>query len=47
MCPWCDPNADANDTLCRMHEAEYEGLTEDQLNRRDDIQRAEWLDTLS
>lgn len=47
-CTWCvDPNAEDNDgTLCRMHEAEAEGFTEDALERRDAIQYAEYLDTL-
>lgn len=37
-CPWCrdveddDPDTD---TLCRSHLAEYEGLSEDELDRRD------------
>lgn len=39
-CPWCtDPNAEENsDALCLTHEAEYEGLTVDQLIQRDHIE---------
>ena len=48
-CSWCkNPNTEINDgTLCRSHLAEAEGITEDQADRRDAIQHAEWLDTLS
>lgn len=49
MCTWCtNPNAEAvDDTLCRMHEAEAEGVSVSMLDRRDAIQDAEWLDSLS
>jgi hypothetical protein len=49
VCTWCkDPNAEAvDDTLCRPHEAEAEGLSVSQLDKRDTIQHAEWLDTQS
>jgi hypothetical protein len=44
-CPWC--NGSDNDdpdpsTLCRTHEAEYEGLSVAELDRRDDEQGAEY-----
>lgn len=49
-CPWCaDPNADDDidpELLCRMHLAEYEGLSLDELDRRDAEQaseEAEWV----
>lgn len=46
-CSWCvNPLAEDNDgTLCRMHEAENEGVSVASLDRRDAIQYAEWLDT--
>ena len=44
-CPWCagdpdesfdpDTDADGSRALCRTHEAEYEGMSLDQLDRRD------------
>ena len=48
-CPWCalpygaveDPDPD---TLCRPHLAEYEGLSEDELDRMESEQYAEWID---
>lgn len=45
-CPWClYPNAEEwDDNLCRMHEAEYEGMSLDQLDRRDAEQYAEEAD---
>ena len=48
-CSWCkDPNAEINDgTLCSSHRAEAEGITEDQADKRDAVQFAEWLDTLN
>lgn len=52
FCPWClNPDADENtpgvpDRLCRAHEAEYDGLTVDELDRRDREQYAEWADTV-
>ncbi len=50
-CEWCaDPNADEPDNiddLCDDHAAEYEGITVDQLHRREKIQTAEWLDSIS
>jgi hypothetical protein len=46
-CSWCrNPDADVDDgTLCLDHQAENEGLTVDEVMRRDAIQTAEWLDT--
>lgn len=48
MCEWCqNPNADdVSDPgkLCRMHAAEYEGLTVDQMDLRDSIEYAEEYD---
>jgi hypothetical protein len=48
QCTWCkNPNAEEiDDTLCRMHQAEAEGLSESELDRRDDTQHAEYMDTL-
>lgn len=47
-CPWCaNPSAedtDRPDLLCRAHEAEYDGLTLNQLDRRDFEQYEEWRD---
>lgn len=47
-CPWCqNPGTyDDNwsDDFCRMHEAEYEGLSVTELDRRDDEWAAEWSD---
>lgn len=45
-CPWClDPNDDEwSDDLCRLHEAEYEGISLAELDRRDDEQYAEYCD---
>lgn len=47
-CPWClDDHADEwSDKLCRTHEAEYEGVTEDWLDKRDAGQRAEYADAI-
>lgn len=47
-CLWClDPNIeDWDDSLCRMHEAEYEGLSEAELDRRDAEQYAEEADAM-
>jgi hypothetical protein len=47
-CPWClNENDDEwSDKLCRTHEAEYEGVSEDQLDRRDAIQGAEYADAI-
>lgn len=47
MCTWClDPDSeDVDDTLCYMHQAELEGLTVSDLDDRDRIHYAEWLDT--
>lgn len=46
-CEWCvNPNAgDATspETLCRWHEAEYEGVSVDELDRRDREQAHELL----
>jgi len=49
MCLWCkDENADYNDgTLCLMHQAENEGMSIASIEKRDRIQYAEYLDTLS
>lgn len=48
MCPWCvDPNEDGwDENLCNWHQAEYEGVTLDWLERRDAGQYAEYLDAL-
>lgn len=44
MCPWCrDPNSEAEEGLCRMHEAELEGLSLSEIDRRD---REQLLDML-
>lgn len=41
-CPWClDSTSEAEEGLCRTHQAEYEGLSEAELDRRD---REELLD---
>ncbi len=51
-CLWCtDPKADDRDLtpeshLCRSHQAEYEGLSENELDRMQDTQDAEYRDTL-
>lgn len=46
-CPWClDPDAEEwDDSLCPMHEAEYDGLSEYEAERRDAERDAEWADT--
>lgn len=46
MCPWCtDPDAeDWDESLCRVHEAEYEGLSVSELDRRDSEQYSEYID---
>jgi hypothetical protein len=37
-CPWCkDPQSEEEDGLCRMHTAEYLGMTQAQLEEFDDI----------
>jgi hypothetical protein len=44
-CPWCagDYSDDVDpELLCRMHEAEYDGLTLAELDRRDAIEAAEY-----
>lgn len=48
-CSWCtNPNAEVvDDTLCRSHQAEAEGITEGQLDKRDSIEYAEYMDTRS
>jgi len=48
-CEWCR-NFDAEDAenpedLCRTHQAEWEGLSLSELERRDREQYAEWMDT--
>lgn len=49
-CLWCrvPDSEDIDDpaTLCRDHEAEWEGLSVDELDRRDREWRAEELDLL-
>lgn len=47
MCPWCkNPNDESPDTdlLCVWHLAEWDGVTVDQLERRDRDQYAEEID---
>lgn len=46
QCPWClDPDAeDWDEDLCRMHEAEYEGTSVAELDRRDSEQYSEYID---
>ena len=49
-CEWCqgtDTEYPDLDTLCEIHQAEYEGMSVDMLRERDRVQLAEWLDTLS
>jgi pyruvate-formate lyase-activating enzyme len=47
-CPWCaNPNTQDDswsDDFCRGHEAEYEGLSIAELDRREDEQAAEYRD---
>jgi hypothetical protein len=45
-CPWCaDPNDEEwSDDLCHMHIAEYEGCSEDALDRQEAAEYAEWHD---
>ena len=47
-CPWCldDHDDEWSDKLCRTHEAEYEGVSEDALDRRDAIHAAEIADAI-
>lgn len=51
MCEWCrNPNAEDADRpwdLCDDHAAEYEGISVDQLQTRDRVQYAEYLDSIS
>lgn len=51
MCEWCLPNPpddpQAPDALCPTHQAEFEGISLDQLELRDAIHYAEWLDSTS
>lgn len=44
-CPWCqdDDTDEYSPDLCRAHLAEYEGLSVDELDRRDDEERMELL----
>jgi hypothetical protein len=44
-CPWClDDNVEEySPLLCRSHLAEYEGLSEDELDRMEDEQASELL----
>lgn len=46
LCAWCvNPSAENWDvSLCHSHEAEYEGVSEAQLDRRDSEQYAEEAD---
>ena len=50
-CIWClDPNSENDSSpelLCHAHLAEYEGLSEDGMDRRDAEQYAEYADTLN
>lgn len=50
-CLWCqEPDSEDVDdprTLCRDHEAEWEGMSVDELDRRDREQLAEWLDHIN
>lgn len=49
MCPWCqDPNSDyepinPEKELCRSHLAEYEGLSESELDRMESEQAKDLL----
>lgn len=47
-CLWCaDPNADDDvdpTTLCRLHEAEHDGVSVDGADRRDAAQGAEYAE---
>lgn len=48
-CPWCaDPNSAEDDPekLCRPHLAEWEGLSEAELDRMESEQQAELRDVL-
>lgn len=43
-CPWCaDPNSqdESGENLCRPHAAEFEGLSENELDRMESEQRAD------
>jgi hypothetical protein len=47
QCPWCADYDNADEDidptlLCRMHEAEHDGLSVAELERRDREQRAEF-----
>lgn len=45
-CEWCngsDNDDPDTDTLCRSHLAEYEGLSEDELDRMEDEQARELM----
>lgn len=48
LCAWCmHPNAENWDvSLCRNHEAEYEGVSEAELDRRDSEQHTEEAEVL-
>jgi hypothetical protein len=47
-CPWCRDDDEAGERdpelLCRTHLAEYEGLSVDQMDRRDTEQAAEYAE---
>jgi hypothetical protein len=44
-CPWCaDPTSEAETGLCLPHEAERDGLTVDEVYRRDAEHAAEIAD---
>jgi len=47
-CPWClNPSDDEwSEKLCRTHEAEYEGLSVSELDRRDAERDAEYSDVI-
>jgi hypothetical protein len=48
QCEWCkgvDIDEPDYHRLCRSHQAEYEGLSENELDRADAIELSEWLDT--
>lgn len=48
-CPWCrNPNStdESGRNLCRPHLAEYEGISEAELDRSDAEQGAEYADAM-
>lgn len=50
LCPWCrNPDAiepENDEDLCRIHRAEFHGLSVSELMRMESEQAAEWADTL-